>query len=181
MPELCVYRDHDFPASLNWQAVSFMRVEWPHIEGGLPTTTYPAEVNPTHFASVESAVLLSYAATMQVTVCHTGAAYRIGGLGNVLTYPGFRRRGFGGVVVRAATEHLDASNLDVGCLFCAQNLVPFYGTFGWVPVTEARTLIGREDASRATDEMRMMRFISDHGREGQHDLMTRDLHLDYSW
>jgi predicted acetyltransferase len=118
---------------------------------------------------------------MEITVRHAGSPYTIGGLGNVLTYPGFRRRGFGRIVVGVATDYLDASTADVGCLFCAPKLIPFYSACGWIPVTDAHTMTVEEDRLQAIDGIRMMRFISDHGHSGRHNFLTRDLHLDYLW
>ena len=181
MPELQIYRDWDFPDSLNWQAVSFMRVAWPGIEGGLLTRTYPATLDPTHFALIDGPLLLSYAATILLPADHAGRRYRIGGMGNVFTYPSFRRRGFGAIVIRAATAALDAGDADVGCLFCAPTLVPFYEAAGWTPIAGARTTTGAASAVEIAEEVRMMRFISDSGRAGQRDFATRDLHLDHVW
>ena len=53
MPEVLRYRHHEFPTHLNWQALSFMRVEWPFIfadEDKLKTETYAAASSPVHFA-----------------------------------------------------------------------------------------------------------------------------------
>lgn len=181
MPTLRVFPHRDFPPELHWQAVSFMRVEWPAIGGGLLTETYPASLSPVHFALAEGPVLISYAATIRLEVRHLGASYRAGGLGNVLTYPGFRRRGYGERVVRAATRHLDGEEVDVAALFCSPALVPFYARCGWEPIVGAGTTTGANHLPLPADEVRKMRFISDHGRAGRQGFATQPLHLDHTW
>ena len=94
MPELFSYAHREFPAALNWQAVSFMRVEWPWIEGGILKETYGADLDPVHFALVDDGLLISYAAVVSTHVEHAGETYAMRGLGNVFTYPSSRRRGY---------------------------------------------------------------------------------------
>ena len=53
MPRLRMYHQDEFPAPLAWQALSFMRVEWPFIFTGdlrFATDMYWPELAPTHFA-----------------------------------------------------------------------------------------------------------------------------------
>ena len=131
MTRLLTYRHREFPRGLNWQAVSFMRVEWPFIDGGMLRETYPA-------ALVEEDLLLSYAATFRLRIAHAGEEYEMGCLGNVFTYPGSRRQGYGRRVVGAATRHIRGSGADVAALFCAPDLESFYAASGWEPTPEAR-------------------------------------------
>ncbi len=158
-----------------------MRMTWPAIEDGLLTETYPAAWEPFHVALIEGPVLLSYATVMRRTIEHAGATYRLAGLGNVLTYPGFRRRGYGARVVRAATAHIDASDADVGGLFCVPALVPFYARADWEPLRVARTTHGIDDVTVVKGEVRMMRFLSIHGLTGREAFAIQPLHLDYHW
>ncbi len=181
MPQLLIHGHRDFPAELHWQAISFMRMEWPGIEGGMLTETYPAACRPTHFALVEGAVLLSYAAAIQLQIRHLGVDYRVDGLGNVLTYPGFRGRGGGTRVVRAATDHIDGRDVDIGALFCAPSLVPFYARCGWEPIRRVDTTSGPTASPQSIDEVRMMRFVSAHGQAGSEGFETQPLHLEFLW
>lgn len=60
---------------------------------------------------------------------------RIGGLGEVITRPEVRGRGFARQVVGRATEFLrDEWGASFGLLFCFPRLVPFYGSQGWMLV-----------------------------------------------
>lgn len=67
------YIQADFPALLKWQALAFMRVEWPFIftgPGKFTAETYPPECSPIHFAASEGDTLLSYAAILRLTLAH---------------------------------------------------------------------------------------------------------------
>jgi GNAT superfamily N-acetyltransferase len=181
MPQLQRYADTTFPADLRWQAVAFMRIVWPWIDGGLIATPYPADWLPHHFAIVEGRLLLSYAATIRRTIRHAGVEYRVAGLGNVLTYPGSRRQGHGGRVVQAATEAIDASDADIGLLFCARTLLPFYARCGWVPVVpETRGPPVATDAS-AAPAMALLRPLSARGHRGREDFATVPLDIAEQW
>lgn len=176
MPELTSYAHDCFPRDLHWQAVSFMRMAWPWIEAGPLAETYPAAWRPTHFALTEGVILLSYAAIFLREVRHAGTLYRLAGLGNVLTYPSFRQRGYGGRVVHAATDALDASGANVAALFCVPALIPFYARHGWEPLPAAHTTSGPLQTSQA-DEVRMMRFLSSRGRVTKRSRRKRSISI----
>src|SRR6266508_1742364 len=109
MPQLHIYPHQQFPSHLNWQAVSFMRVEWPSILLGghrLGTETYPAERDPIHFVITEQDMLISYAASMQLILAHAGNIYSVAAFGNVFTFPAFRGEGYGRQVVDAAVDFI---------------------------------------------------------------------------
>jgi predicted N-acetyltransferase YhbS len=181
MPGLLTYHHHEFPPDLHWQAVSLMRVEWPFIEGGLPKETYPAGLRPVHFAVAEAGVLISYAAVIRLEVEHAGEAYRVCGLGNVLTYPACRGQGYGRQVVDAATQYIAASDADVAALFCEPTLESFYARSGWEAIREAATLTGSREAPAEYDALRMMLFVSGKGKAGRHAFETRPLHIEHGW
>ena len=147
----------ELPAHLNWQAVSFIRVAWPWVDKGSLREPYDRTLRPTYFALVSGDVLISHAAAIEVEIEHAGERYRMGGLGNVFTFPAFRERGYGRRVVDAATRHILASHADVAALFCGPRRVAFYERSGWRPVPSAP---GSADA-------RMMLFVSERGRGAQ--------------
>ena len=181
MPRLLTYHHHEFPPSLQWQAVSLMRVEWPFIEGGLPKETYRAGLHPVHFALTEEDVLISYAAVIRLEVGHAGEDYRVCGLGNVLTYPASRGKGYGRQVVEAATSYIVASDADVAALFCAPALEGFYQKSGWEAIRGGVTLTGPREAPAAYVALRMMLFVSVKGQAGRHAFETPPLHIEHGW
>ena len=144
----------ELPAHLNWQAVSFIRVAWPWVDKGSLREPYDRTLRPTYFALVSGDMLISHAAAIEVELEHAGERYRVGGLGNVFTFPAFRERGYGRRVVDAATQHILASQADVAALFCGPRRVAFYERSGWRTVPPPP---GSEGA-------RMMLFVSERGR-----------------
>lgn len=185
MPEVLCYRHHEFPAHLNWQALSFMRLEWPFIFTGkdrLRKETYDAASSPVHFAVCEEGVLISYAALIRTRLKHAGEAYRAYGLGNVFTFPSFRGEGHGGRVVRAATEHFRGSGeADVAALFCEPGLRTFYSRAGWEPMEGATTLTGAEHSPQVCEGLRMMLFLSEKGRAGREAFESVPLYVEHVW
>jgi GNAT superfamily N-acetyltransferase len=183
MAEVSTYSHHDFPLALNWQAVSFMRVEWPHIllnGHRLGTETYPAEDKPTHFVVSERGVLISYAAMMLRPLHHAGASYRMAAVGNVFTFPAFRGEGYGRQVVAAAVATMQSSAADVGVLFCKPHLVHFYQLNGWEHI-DAPTYLGTPAQPTHHPYQRMMQFLSDHGRQGHATFAQQPLYIESPW
>ena len=184
MPHLSVYAHHAFPAALNWQAVSFMRVAWPSIRLGghrLGTETYPARYEPVHFVITERDVLISYAALMWLDLPHADTRYRGAAFGNVFTYPAFRGEGDGPRVVDAAAASLDGSAADGALLVCKPHLVRFSSNRGWDVLEGARTRVGTPEASAEHPYRRLMRFLSAQGSQGRLSLTCQPLSIDSPW
>ncbi|HEV2067722.1 MAG TPA: GNAT family N-acetyltransferase [Thermomicrobiales bacterium] len=186
MCQLLTYPHDQVPPELNWQAVSFMRVEWPFINGGMFRETYPAELRPVHFFVVQDDLLLSYAATFRQPVEHAEVTYEMACLGNVFTYPGARRKGYGRRVVEAATRHIRASDSDIATLFCDPHLARFYAANGWKATPESRTYLQgsmRSDGGEqeGVDARRMMLFLSSKGLAGQHAFRTLPMQVPFPW
>ncbi len=86
MCQLLTYLHDQVPPGLNWQSVSFVRVEWPFINGGMFRETCPVELRPIRFFVVEDDLLLSYTATFRQSIEHAEVTYEMACLGNVFTY-----------------------------------------------------------------------------------------------
>lgn len=184
MQQVRVDNYDEFPEMLNWQAVSFMRVQWPFIYSGsnrFGKNTYPPEWHPIHFSIVEEDVLISYAGVIQVDIEHAGQTYKACGLGNVFTFPPFRRNGYGTQVVQAATEHILQSDVDIGILFCDSPLASFYAASGWESKNDALTREGTPDNYLSHESLRMMLFISEKGRRGRNAFANQPLYIRHSW
>ena len=62
MPQLYVFPQAEMPAVYKWQAIAFMRTQWPSIFRGdlrFMAETYPPELNPVHFVVAEGDALVS--------------------------------------------------------------------------------------------------------------------------
>jgi len=183
MPELTVYPQPDFPAIYKWQAIAFMRMEWASIFQGdnlYMSETYPPELQPVHFVVAEGDTLLSYATLMKLNITHAGTDYQVYGFGNLLTFPPFRRRGYGGQILQRATQLIQQSNVDLAILFCDTQLEPFYAAQAWAS-TPSPTRLGRPDQYEDYEPLRMMLFVSEKGRRSRADFEAQSLYIDEPW
>ena len=183
MPALRIYPQAEFPAIFKWQAIAFMRCEWSDIFHGdnlyMPET-YPPENQPVHFVLAEGETLISYAAIMEVSLNHNGNVYRVYGFGNMFTFPPFRRKGYGGQVLQAATHFIQASTVDLAILFCDPKLERFYAAYGW-QVTQSLTCLGQPDQYQVYEPSRMMLFTSEKGLANQKDFESQPIYIDWPW
>lgn len=186
MPNATIYSQADFPAILKWQAISFMRMEWPYIftdeqDGKYANETYPIEYQPVHFAVTEGDTLISYAATILEAITHANRSYKVCGLGNVFTFPPYRREGNGGKVLELATNEIKKSDVDVAILFCEPANVSFYAKAGWISTASSTYIADGKNDYEIHDEQRMMLFVSNKGKQGKSDFEQRSVYLDWAW
>jgi hypothetical protein len=183
MSTFAIYSQTDFPAILKWQALAFMRVEWPYIftdDERFLTETYPIEFQPVHFVVTEGEILISYAATVNVTLRHANRSYKVCGLGNVFTFPPYRREGNGHKVLKLATNVIKESDVDVAILFCEPTNISFYASEDWISTLSPTYIADGKDHYKY-DEQRMMLFISNRGKQGQSDFEQQPVHVDWAW
>ncbi|AUX43742.1 uncharacterized protein SOCE26_051970 [Sorangium cellulosum] len=184
MQERRVYRQNELPESLMWQAVSFMRVQWPSIFKGslrLLKHTYPPDMGTVHFTISEEGVLLSYASVLRIDLPHAGERHVVYGLGNVFTFPPYQGEGLGRQVVEMATGFLRSSEADVAALFCSSRLERFYAASGWEAQHGAITRVGTPERFTVHDELRMMLFVSDKGRDARAAFAGEPLYVPWPW
>ena len=183
MPQLSIYRQSEFPAIYKWQAIAFMRMEWTSIfydDNLYMSETYPPESHPVHFVMSEGDTLVSYATLLKLEIAQAGIDYQIYGLGNLLTFPPYRKRGYGGQVLQAATEFVQQSDVDAGILFCDPLLESFYETKGWIS-THSPTRLGQPDHYQAYAPSRMMLFVSEKALAHQADFEAQPFYVDSPW
>jgi hypothetical protein len=183
MPTLTIYPHAQFPAIFKWQAIAFMRMEWPSIFQGdnlyMPET-YPPEMDPVHFVVSQGDTLISYGALLKINLAHSGADYRVYGFGNMLTFPPFRHQGWGRQVLQAATLFIGQSDADVAALFCDPSLEPFYAAQGWT-TTHCPTRLGQPNQFEDYPPSRMMLFISKKGRLNKVEFETKPMYIEWPW
>ena len=129
--------------NLTWQALSFMRCEWPFLFSGdnrLRARTFESAVS--HLVRTDGDVLLSYADVVADQVTVAGEPISVLGLSNVFTFPPYRNEGHASEIVNAAGRQIDASGVNLALLFCEEWLEPFYRARGWLP--DLRAACGRE-------------------------------------
>lgn len=178
------YQQANFPPVFKWQAVSFMRCEWPSIfQGELTflTETYSPDLEPVHFVAAEGDVLLSYAAIIRLNIKQAGRPFTVYGFGNMFTFPPYRGKGYGRRVLDLATDYILKGDVDVSILFCEAKLAPFYALSGW-QMTLAPTRIGRPDRYEPYENaIRMMLFVSAHGKGYRKAFEEQPVYVDWAW
>lgn len=170
-PQLHIYLTNaELPAPVRYQVHSFMRVVWfDYDEYNVDLTVEEDEAQPSHIAVTNASTLIAYATVVWKNLTLAGQHYRCGGLANVMTFPHFRKRGYGAQVVKAATRIIQQSaGADIAMLWTAHDNVPFYNRAGWEAMPEMVTLIGDAKQPRVYDEeIGMMLFLSDKGKNSR--------------
>lgn len=183
MPLLSVYQQPEFPAIYKWQAIAFMRMEWTSIFQGenlYMHETYPPELQPVHFVMAEGDSLLSYGALLRLSLMHAGIEYQVYGFGNLLTFPPFRGRGYGGQILQKATQYIQQSDVDAGILFCDPSLEGFYATRAW-EATRTLTHLGTPERYEVYEPLRMMVFVSPKAIAHKAEFETQPLYIESPW
>lgn len=183
MPTLTIYEQKEFPSIYNWQAIAFMRCEWPSIFQGdilYLSEPYPPELKPVHFVMAEGDSLLSYATLMKRNISHVNQDFTIYGFGNMFTFAPYRKHGYGRKILHAATQYIQQSDVDVAILFCDKSLEGYYAAEGW-QTTLSPTHLGYPNEQNLYEPLRMMLFISEKGKAAQTDFENSPLWIDYPW
>jgi GNAT superfamily N-acetyltransferase len=140
-----VYRRSELPRLLEIQILAFMRLTW---GDALFRDQDPFrdrlwdDPDATHFVRAAGDVLVSHAEVL-MTSAHgsEGRTLRVAGVSAVLTYPPFRRQGHASAIMRKVADHIMATDADIGVLFTADELCPFYEPFGWRRAIAGRVLV----------------------------------------
>ena len=181
MVEQLVYPEGELPAHLACQVLSFQRLVWTEGFSGelrLRDWIHRPEQHPMHFVLAREGVLISYVGVLWKVLEHAGESYKAYGLSGVLTYPAFRRRGYGARLVVAATEHIVQSDADIGLFTCHPGLRDFYAAGGWIPMEGAVLFGGPGDSPYRSEELTMMGFFSAKGRAGRASFESEPIYFD---
>ncbi len=181
MVEPLTFSDGELPADLTCQVLSFQRMQWPAGFMGanrLRDWIHHSKHHPTHFVFAEKGVLISYVGVAWKDLEHDGETYKTYGLSGVLTYPAFRRQGYGRRLVDAATAYIRQSDADIGLFTCAPGLERFYGVSGWIPMERSALLGGPRSAPYRCEEPTMMGFFSEKGKRGRATFESMPIYFD---
>jgi predicted acetyltransferase len=176
MIELRSWPKHAVPREIAAQIRSFIRMQWPFLNGreNRLWDFAPRADEPTTFVLIDNEVLISHVEVNCRPVDFSGQTLKVGGLSAVFTYPAFRGTGCAKQLVSAATQAIASSDADLAMLFCASDLEKFYTDCGWTAMMTARVMYGdRESQKLKDDNLVMMRFVSQRGR-GLEAILARD-------
>jgi predicted GNAT family N-acyltransferase len=186
MPEMKIYRPEDaLPADYECQIRAFIRMLW-HDEYAynIDAPFTQPERHVSHVVFAERHALFSYARVNWVNVEHAGQTYRLYCLGDVFTYPAFRKRGYGRQVVDVGTKLIRAdADTDAAILFTDPELEKFYAQSGWEHIAGLNSTKGGPEHPEPQDgSFVMMLFLSDKAKQHRTDFETHTLNLPgYGW
>ncbi len=168
MFELHTYRSGtEFPDYFYYQAQTFQRLEWNDSEDY--DIEWGVNAPSMHVLVAKGKSLISYTEIIWTNLQVVGQSYKCYGLSGVLTFPAFRKRGFGGQVIDAATALIrEDPAADVALLWTQPHNVHFYSEHGWQPMPNMITTTGDPSQPEVyIEEMRMMLFLSARGKQAR--------------
>jgi GNAT superfamily N-acetyltransferase len=184
MPDLAVYPQSDLPEVLKWQALAFIKTEWPFVFSGedqFLTEPCPPDLYPVHFVATEGDSLIGYASIFRLNIDHAGTSYEIYAFGNMFTFPPYRKQGYGKRILNLATDFIKNSEVDAGTLFCESNVEPFYQACGW-QTAGAPARIGTPDDYKQHDHILTMNlYVSEKGLQGKSKFDEQPLYVKWLW
>lgn len=173
------YSAEDLPMHFTWQMLDFARMQWHEdIEHfGLPL--HPANWHPTYFLIADGKFLVSSATVLWKIIHFQDQAYKIYGLGMVLTYPTYRKQGYGRQVISNATCYIrEDKEADLALLQTAPYLEHFYAEHGWEHTPKIRVLNGQLDNPIDDDGWIMMQFLSRRAQKQRKTFEEHPFYLD---
>jgi GNAT superfamily N-acetyltransferase len=176
-PESALPRDYD------WQIRDFIRIFWfDAYTFDLDAALGPPDWHCHYFVMVDKHVLMSTARAMWKMLEIDGQSYTVYGLGAVLTYPAFRKRGYGGQVVEAATNYIKAQpDADLAILWTDPTLESFYGRLGWETQQNIAVTFGSADNPQPSG-FYMMLFLSERAKQLCASLNGGSIYFgEYTW
>ncbi|MCP4538771.1 MAG: GNAT family N-acetyltransferase [Chloroflexi bacterium] len=184
MPNPTIYQQSDFPATLKWQAIAFIKTEWPFVFTGddmFLTEPCSPDMDPVHFVVTEGDSLISYASIFRLSLNHSGTSYEVYGFGNMFTFPPYRKQGYGRQVLELATDFIKRNDVDVAILFSEPQVEMIYAACGWEPAP-APTRIGIPNDYEVLEGVKkMILYVSEKGQQGKLDFENQPLYVEWPW
>jgi predicted GNAT family N-acyltransferase len=168
MTDLLIYRRGELmPPHYHYQVETALRIIFGEDEADdLPPQSDPEQI---HILIVNGQKLIAYTGIICTTIEHQGITYKCCGLSGVLTFPAWRRKGYGGQLIATATDLIRKdTSADIGLLWTATHNVHLYAKHGWEVMPDMSTYVG--DPAQPTphnDEARLMLFLSEKGKKGR--------------
>lgn len=180
MPQLLIYNSSaELPRDLASQIRAVLLDEWPGPEvSGVGGALIDPELHPVYFILADGNRLRSYARTIWATVRLQDQRFKLYGLGDVITVPEYRHRGFGSRIVQEATTHIRSDpEADAAVLLTEPRLEALYRRSGWEYVPRLRVASGECEGPEAGDDFPMMLFLSAAARAARESFASHTLVL----
>ncbi len=184
MPDVDLYPQSDLPDPLKWQALAFIKTEWPFVFSGedqFLTETCPPDHDPVHFVVAEGDSLIGYASIFRLSIEHAGTIYNIYAFGNMFIFPPYRKQGYGKQILKLATDYIKNSDVDAGILFCESNVEAFYTAHGWETARATARKGTPENFEEHEHILTMILYVSEKSRQGKVDFDSQPLYVKWLW
>jgi predicted acetyltransferase len=185
MPTIQIYDSNKaLPQHFEQQIRAYVRILWHDAYTyDLNAPLVPDERHPQYVVLAEQHALISAARVNWVTVNYMGQSLKTYCLGDVFTYPAFRKQGYANQVVDAATMLIRSdTSADMAILFTDPALETLYGQSGWQHVPELNASIGLEENSEPYPAFAMMLFFSNKAQEAKANFAKYPIFLPgYGW
>ena len=165
MPQLMIY--DKIPTHFYYQAQAFSRIIW--YDSDIYDIDLELDEPMTHIVLANGKSLISYAQILSKQVMLEGKMYSCYGLSGVMTFPFFRKRGYGGQVIEAAIALMQNDHsADIALLWTEDHNQHFYSQYGWQAMPNMTSLIGDKSQPKVYDEEgAMMLFLSDKAKQNR--------------
>jgi predicted GNAT family N-acyltransferase len=167
MPELQIHTNATLPAHFAHQIRSFIRIQWfdPYALGIWDDELWSDDERPTHVVVAERQAVLSYAMILRRPLTFDGQPILVLGVSSVLTYPAFRKRGYGAQVVAEVSRRIASDPAaDLGMLFTSPDLEKFYAAHGWEALRQIKVLDGPSHTPKDSGAFTMALFVSERAK-----------------
>jgi GNAT superfamily N-acetyltransferase len=162
MPTHHVYTNDTLPTHLAYQREAFIRLLW--IDRSVGNPDYTLTLNPLnirHEVYVQNDALVSSVSILKTDVTLGDQSLVCYGIEAMITYPFWRKRGYGGDLMKRATTFIhEQPDAALGLLWTS--VAPFYIPYGWEVMRDHPTGFGDPRDPVVNDhEDTMMLFVSD--------------------
>ena len=173
------YSAEDLPTHFVWQMLDFARMQWYEDIKNFGLPLHPEKWHPSYFLIAEGQLLISSATVLWTTIQFQGQSYKIYGLGMVLTYPSYRKQGYGRQVIANATRYIrQDEKADLALLQTAPYLEGFYAEHSWEHTPKIQVLSGKPDNPIDDDGWIMMQFLSERAQQERKTFEAHPFYLD---
>jgi predicted acetyltransferase len=153
-------------------------MEWPDGFQGdnkLRNWAHNPKNNPVCFVLVERDILISHVAVVWKYITHKNVRYKMYALSGMLTYPQFRKQGYGLKILKKATEYMLKQDGDF--IMIHSKLKDFYEKAGFEPLPKVVTLVGNPHKPKNSGEKAFAIFITGKGKQGRKDFESEPFYF----
>lgn len=178
--ELIQYTREDGPRETADSILALEDTAWPREpgEGEFPSAPETYDIS---FVLMEGGRAVCHVGVRKSRLCHKGQEYLAYGLSEVVTHPGFQRRGLASRLIREAAGYITAGPADLSIFTCASERAALYIRGGWEPAPGACFVGGTAEEPFGSDSLglvTMIRLISPKALEHRKDFEDTDICLE---